>query len=122
MNVIDLYAAVLEKLEVTGQGQSATAADTLIVENAYKALHEMLTDEELVDWSVTDDIPLWATFIMVRMVAANLLTEFGVTADRRQGLMAEGGWNLPEMSLAERQLRKHQAASYISTPARPDYF
>ena len=122
MNPIDFYAKVLEKLEVTGQGQTATAQDALLVEQAYGSLLEQLTDEELADWSVSDDLPEWSVRIMVSMVAADLVTEFGVEGDRAAKLIAEGAWNLPEPSLAERRLRKHQAASYISTPAQPEYF
>ncbi len=122
MTPSELYAKVLEKLEVVGQGQTATAADALLVEEAYASLHEQLMDAELIDWAVTDDLPDWSVRILVRMLAADLVTEFGVSGERAASLMMEGGWNLPQMSLAERQLRKHQATEYISTPARPDYF
>lgn len=122
MTPSELYAAVLQKLEVVGQGQTATAADALLVQTGYESLHQQLTDAELIDWGVTEDLPRWSEMIMVRMTAASLLTEFGIEGQRATQLLAEGGWNLPELSLAERQLRKHQALPYISTPARPEYF
>jgi hypothetical protein len=125
MNVVDFYQAVLEKLEAVGQGQSATQADALKVQTAYEALLEILTDEDLADWSPSDDLPEWAVTILTSMTAAELITEFGVEGARATQLIAEGAWNLPAPlgpSMAERRLRRHQAAPYISTPARPDYF
>jgi hypothetical protein len=48
--------------------------------------------------------------------------DFSVSAQSRRELIAEGGLDLPQPSIAERQLRKALASPYVTTTFRGTYY
>lgn len=117
--LIDLYRKTLEKLTVVAAGESADSLDTQLVADKYVGLYQMLATMELVAWGPTEDVPDYALIPLTSMLAFVSATEFGKDANK---LAAEGALNLPQVSLAERQLRMLLSRHYVSYPAVSEYF
>lgn len=122
MTPTELKLAALRELKVIAAGQDADAGDFALMGEKYTALHAMLLTKELVTWSLTEDVPAKAQEPVKMMLAAFAADEFGVPEPRLGQLMALGGFNLPQTSLAERQLRSVLAAKYVSHPVRTTYY
>lgn len=126
MTVNELKERVLIRLAVLAAGESAVADDTELVGTRYAAVHDMLITEGLVNWTPTDDIPDWAELPMIAMVAAVCAHEFGVIGQRFSELQQQGAFNLhPSQggpSLAERQLRRQTAKTYVPHPASAEFY
>ena len=126
MTPIELRRKALEKLTVVAAGEPVHAADGQLVQSKYEALHDILLQDNLIDWVVTEDIPTAYAQILVNMLAAECVAEFYVPADLKPGITAEGKYDLPVSlggpSVAERRLRKLAAPGFNGEPAQPDYF
>ena len=87
---------------------------------------EILLQDNLIEWVVTEDIPAEYSHVIVSMLAAECVAEFYVPPDLRTGIVAEGKYDLsPQLggpSVAERRLRKLAAPGFNGEPAQPDYF
>lgn len=118
MTLIDLYRKTLEKLQVAAAGESADSEDTQLVADKYVSLFQMLATMELVAWGQTEDVPDYAVIPLVSMLAFVCAAEFGKDAGK---YAPEGALNLPQVSLAERQLRMLLARHYVSYPAQSEY-
>lgn len=118
MTLIDLYRKTLEKLQVAAAGESAAPEDTQLVADKYVSLFQMLLTLDLVSWGQTEDVPDYAVIPLVSMLAFVCATEFGKDESK---FAAEGALNLPQVSLAERQLRALLARHYVSFPAASEY-
>lgn len=122
MTPIELRRKVLEKLQVVASGEPLHADDGRIVQRAYESLHEVLLEDNLVEWVVTEDIPTAYERVMIPMVAAECSTEFYCPPELKAEIIADGKYGLPTPSLAERRLRKLAAPGFNGEPATPDYF
>lgn len=119
MTLISLYRAVLVKLQIAQAGESADPEVTQVVSDLYPSLYDMLHGRRLVAWTVTDDIPEFAVIPLTSMLAFLAAPSFGKDA---QALAPEGALGLPQVSLAERQLRSDLAKQYVSYPQTSEYF
>jgi hypothetical protein len=126
MTITELRRKVLEKLQVVAAGEPVHASDGVLVQEKYEALHDILLQDNLIDWVVTEEIPTAYGQIIVAMVAAECVAEFYVPADLKTGMVAEGKYDLPPPlggpSIAERRLRKLAAPGFSGDPAQPEYF
>lgn len=122
MNVIELRKAALQKLQVLAAGEDAEAEDGLLIQQKYEALHAQLTEKELATWALDEDIPAKVQEPVIAMLAAMSVDEYGIAEPRRSTLIAAGALDLPQTSLAERQLRKVLSSAYIATPLTTCYF
>lgn len=126
MTPIELRRKALEKLQVVAGGEPVHPDDGQLVQSKYEALHDILLQDNLIDWVVTDNIPTAYGQVVVNMLAAECVTEFYVPPELRAGITAEGKYDLPASmggpSVAERRLKKLAAAGYNGEPAQPDYF
>ncbi len=126
MTPIELRRRALEKLQVVAAGESVHASDGQVVQAKYESLHDVLLQDNLVEWVVTDNIPTAYQQVMVSMLAAECLAEFYAPDTLKAAITAEGKYDLPVAlggpSIAEKRLRKLAAAGYNGEPAQPDYF
>lgn len=126
MTITELRRKALEKLTVVAAGEPVDASDGQLVQSKYEALHDILLQDNLVDWVVTDEIPTAYGQIMVAMLAAECVSEFYCPADLKSSIIMEGKYDLPANaggpSVAERRLRKLAAPGFNGEPAKPDYF
>lgn len=126
MTVTELRRKALEKLQVIAAGESVHAADGVLVGEKYEALHDILLQDNLVDWVVTDEIPIAYGQIMVAMLAAECVSEFYCPPELKTSIIMEGKYDLPANaggpSVAERRLRRLAAPGFNGEPAQPDYF
>lgn len=119
MTLIDLYRKALEELKVVDPSDSAHAEDTQVVADKYVGLYQMLLTMDLVSWGPTEDVPDYATIPLTFMLAFACAQAFGKDASK---YAQAGALNLPQPSLAERQLRALLAKHYVSYPAVSEYF
>jgi hypothetical protein len=126
MTPIELRRKALEKLQVVASGEPVHASDGQLVQSKYEALHDILLQDNLIDWVVTDDIPTAYGQIIVAMVAAECAAEFYAPPELKAAIIGEGKYDLPQTlggpSIAEKRLKKLAAAGYNGEPAQPDYF
>lgn len=118
----DFYQKVGAKLGIVRSDESLSAEDAALVASAYAGLHEQLLSEGLTTWSASDELPEWACPIMVDMVAAVVVDDFGVEEPRRAALIVGGQLGMSPVSLAERKLRRQLALPYVAAPVQVDYF
>lgn len=122
MTPIELRRRVLEKLQVIAAGEPVHADDGLVVQRVYESLHEVLLGDNLVEWTVSENVPTAYERVIVPMVAAECATEFYCPPELKTEIIADGKYGLPSPSLAERRLRKLAAPGFNGEPAQPDYF
>jgi hypothetical protein len=126
MTTTELRRKVLEKLQVIAAGEGVHAADGVLVQDKYESLHEVLLHNNLVEWTITEDIPTEYESLMTAMVAAECVDEFYAPPELKAAIIGSGKYGLsPQLggpSLAERQLRRLAAPSYAGEPVRSDYF
>lgn len=126
MTVTELRRKALEKLQVIAAGEPVQASDGLLVQEKFEALHDILLQDNLIDWVVTDEIPTAYGQIMVTMLAAECVAEFYAPADLKAAIIGEGKYDLPVAlggpSIAERRLRKLAAPGFNGEPAKPEYY
>lgn len=118
MTLVDLYNLVLQRLEVTAAGESADASDVQVVAGWYASLYDMLLTKKLVTWGLTDDVPAFAVIPLVAMLAFLNARDFG----KDPATYLDGALDLPQPSIAERQLRTQLAKNYISHTACSEYY
>jgi hypothetical protein len=126
MTIIELRRKALEKLQVLAVDEPVHASDSQVVQAKYEALHDILLQDNLIDWVVTDEIPTAYGQVMVAMLAAECVNEFHCPDALKAGLIGEGKYDLPAQlggpSIAERRLRRLAAPGFNGQPAQPDYF
>jgi len=127
MTPTELKLSVLRELRIIPAGEADAPAEyTQIVSDKYALLYEMLSTQGLTSWSEFADIPSDAAQPLTMMLACLCASPFGVSLERRAELEQAGALNLAPVkggpSLAERQLRRVMAQSYVSSPARSEYF
>lgn len=122
MTVTELRRKVLEKLEVVASGEPVHAADSQVVQGAYESLHEVLLQDNLVEWTVTEEIPDGYQGTIVSMVAAEVVDEFHCPPDLKSKVLIEGKYDSTPPSIAERRLRKLAAPGYSGDTAESEYF
>jgi len=110
------------KLEILRADETLDAADGDLISDAYASLHDQLLSEGLMTWGVTDDVPGWAVPIMVDMLAAMTVDDFGVEEPRRTVVKIEGIIGSSPVSPAERRLRRQLASPYVQNSVQTDYF
>lgn len=109
----ELFQRTGAKLEILRADESLDAADGDLIADAYTSLHDQLLSEGLMTWSKTDDVPEWAVPIMVDMLAAMLVDDFGIEEPRRTVVKIEGVLGSSPVSPAERRLRRQLASPYV---------
>lgn len=122
MTPTELKTAALQRLQVLESGENPDPDDFLLIGTRYNGLHALLLFKQLAVWALNEDIPAKCQEPVISMLAALAVNDFGVSPQRKQDLIAQGGLDLPSMSLAERQLRKALANRYISTTQKSEYF
>lgn len=122
MNVIELRKAALQKLQVLAAGEDAEPEDGLLIQQKYEALHAQLTEKNLAVWALSEDIPAKVQEPVIAMLAAMSVDEFGIAEPRRTAMIAAGALDLPQPSIAERQLRKVLSSAYIASPLVTCYY
>lgn len=118
----DLYQQTAIKLELVRAEQNVSAEDGAIIARYYLALHDQLLSEGLVTWKNDEAVPDWSAPIIVDMLAAMLVDEFGLEEPRRSIVKMEGVLSNNPVSPAERKLRRQVAQPYISSPIRTEDF
>ncbi len=118
----ELYEKVLQKLGVIAAGESAAPEDTQLVEARYTSLYNLLNADDLTPWTGTGGLPDYGEIPVTTMLACHCAREFGVVGQRYAELLAEGGFQLPQTSWAERQLRRVVAKKYVATRAQSEYY
>lgn len=122
MTPTELKIAALVRLQVAGSGEDVDPDDFALMGTKYTALHAALLKKRLVTWAVTESIPIEAQEPVAAMIAAMSVNEFSIPEARKAALVAEGALDLPNPSLAERQLRKALSQPYVSTRLRTTYY
>lgn len=122
MNITTLKRKVLEKLQVVAAGEPVNASDGAIVQDKYEDLHEILLQDDLVEWVVSEDIPEAYGTAVVALLAAECVDEFHAPDSLKVKILLEGKYNATPTSFAERQLRKLAAPGYNGEPAESEYF
>jgi hypothetical protein len=118
----ELYEKTLEKLQVTAAGEDSQPEDIALVTARYTSLYDLLNSEGLVSWAVANDIPDNVEIPLTMMLACHSAREFGVTGQAYAELLAEGGLALPQMSWAERQMRRMAAKKYVPTRVQTEFY
>lgn len=122
MTPTELKTAALQRLQVLPAGENPDPDDFQLIEQKYVALHALLLQKQLVIWASNEDIPAKAQEPVIAMLAAFAVHDFSVPPQRRRELILEGGLDLPQPSIAERQLRKVLAVPYVTNTFRGTYF
>jgi hypothetical protein len=106
----ELRNRVLEHLGIKPAGQSASAEDAVLVDEAIDAAHDRLNKFGLVPFA-TSAIPEWAQVPLRDYVAGDVGRSFGFGDSLKQQQM-----------LAESELRRQVAGFRHPIPIRVDYF
>ena len=126
MTITELRRKALEKLQVIAAGEPVHASDGQLVQAKYEALHDILLQDNLIDWVVTEEIPTAYGQIMIAMLAAECVDEFYCQSELKAAIIGAGKYDLPAQlggpSVAERRLRKLAAPGFNGQPAQPDYY
>lgn len=118
MTLVDLYAAVLEKLGVTAAGESAAAEDTQFIASKYVSAWNLMKIMGIVSWAVVEDVPDEAAQPVIDILAFLSAEEFGDEPAR----YATGALGTVPPQLAERQLRLLHSRRYVPSTQRTVYF
>lgn len=122
MTLTDLKSAVLQELRIVAVGEPAPPEYVVIVGDKYATLYDMLLTKGLVAWTATADLPDYADQPVTMMLAYLCAGPLGVSAQRRDELAPLGALDLPQPSLAERQLRRQLAKNYVPYAQATEYF
>lgn len=114
---------VLRKLKVLAAGQSAPPDDATIVEDAYDELHAQLTEDNVITWGSTDDIPDEAVRSMVKLVSFEVADTFlGARDEARYNRIRAEAYGLDGNSGAFGVLRSLAAIDYVPTQTEATYY
>lgn len=119
MTLVTLYQRILEKLQVVAAGESGAPEDVQLVAAKYVSVWNQLKTRSLVSWAVTEAVPDEAAESIIKAVAYAASGEFD---EDPADYAAEGAIGLPQISIAERDLRQLHARDYVSSPAQAEYF
>lgn len=126
MTLPELYEAALRELRIVAAGESVPVEYTNIVEAKYLALYDMLLGDQLAAWGASEDVPAYAEEPVTIMLAFLCCRSFGINQARTAELEQAGALHLDPRkggpSLAERQLRRQLAKSYVPYSAVSEYF
>lgn len=103
----EIAEKVLREIGRLPAGQVATASQVDTVKDAYSGLYEELLNNSLVDWSSIDDIPEYATYSVISMLAGRVSGEFGVPDI----------WSQNEIAF-KRNLSQQLASPYVPQPTQ----
>lgn len=106
----ELRNRILEHIGVVGAGQSASAEDAALVDEAIDAAHDRLNKFGLVPFA-TSAIPTWAQIPLRDYVAGDVGRSFGLGDSLKPGQMA-----------AENELRRQVAGYRHPIRIAADYF
>jgi hypothetical protein len=120
MTLQDLKYRVLLRLGVVAAGDPVNPDDGATVEQRYRALHSMLSAQRLTDWNISDEVPDEFEGPICDMTAAESVGHF--SHPDPASVIALGKFGLPNLSPAERQLRRLMSRTYVSKTARTEYF
>lgn len=118
MTRTDLYRLVLEQLHVAAAGEPDEPENVQGVAERYPLIYEMLLTKGLVAWGPDADVPDFAVLPLVDMLAYASASTFG----KKPQDYAHGALDLPQPSVAERQLRMQLSRNYIPGRMRTEYF
>lgn len=122
ITLAELYQRTGAKLGILRADESLSAEDGDLIADNYVSLHDQLLSESLMTWSVSESVPEWAVPILVDMLAAMLVDQFGVEEPRRSIVVAEGILGNNPVSPAERKLRRQLAQPYVNNVVATEYF
>lgn len=122
MTPIELRRKVLEKLQVVAAGEPVDAGDGLAVQAAYESLHEVLLQDNLIGWVVTEEVPTEYEWCVISMLAAELVDTFYCPPELKTKIFMEGKYDMSPTSLAEKRLRRLSATGFSGEPAESEYF
>lgn len=126
MTPTEIKESALKELNVIAAGEPADPDDFAVVSERYAALYDMLVGDHLTSWALTDDVPDFATWPVIQMLAYLCCVPFSISPQKTAALRITGALDLSPReggpSLAERQLRKQLAPKYNAVPAQTEYF
>lgn len=122
VSLSDVYQRAGFKLEIIRATENLSAEDGDLIAKTYAGLHDQLLTDGTMAWGPTDEVPEWAVPIIVEMLAAMLVDDFGVEEPRRTTLRAEGIIGNSPVSPAERRLRRQLARTYVSNTVQVEQF
>lgn len=118
------YAALKELGTISVNDVAPPAELGVAVREKYNSLHGMLLNAGLVNWALTENVPVRAEQAVIWMLAYLCSTseKFGSVPEKKAELMALGSIGNPVASTAERMLRKLIARPYVSQQAQAYYY
>jgi hypothetical protein len=122
ITLADLYQRTGAKLGILRADESLSAEDGDLIADTYASLHDQLLSEGLATWGVSDAVPDWVAPILVELLAAMLVDQFGIEEPRRSALRAEGVLGNAPVSPAERRLRRQLSLPYVPANIHTEYF
>lgn len=105
----DLAIRLLQKLEVVGDGQTASDSDIEIAERGLDGVHALLLAEKKLKWT-WDSVPIYAEFPYVFLGAFLCASDFGKPSD-------PGLWQV-----GMTMLNRSNTAPVSDAPAAAEYF
>jgi hypothetical protein len=114
---------VLRKLKILRFGQAAFVEDATIVEDAYDELHAQLSEDNVITWGSTDDIPDEAVASIVKIVAYEVGDVFlGATEEVRYNRLRAEAYGLDGNSGAFGVLKSLASIDYVPTQTEATYY
>lgn len=94
------------RLGIIRSTENLKAQDAQLIQEAYESLYDELDEESLVDFYVGDPIPDKYVDILVGMVAARCVDDFGIEEPRKSSMILRMGYGNEVCSQFERRLRR----------------
>ena len=103
--IAEIGKEVLQEIGRLPDGQVAPASQLKTVKDAYTGLYDELLNDSLVSWPLDDEIPEFATDILITMLSGRVAGKFGVPNQ----------WRAAE-NLMKRRLSGQITSPYIAQP------
>lgn len=122
MTLEEFYIQVLRLLKVVPPNGTAQAEDRQRVVDMWPNIHKYLLKRKLINFALADSIPDELVIPLGKIVAYQLVDDFGVSDMHMSKLKSEGELDSIPVSKGERQLRKIADTAYVSNRLQPEYF
>ena len=109
-----LRNAVLVRLGITGQGQTASGADAQLVDDVFTSVHAQLRKKGYAPF-LTSAVPDWAKQPLTDYVAWKVYPAFGFTGQREASIVNNG-------REGERELVAQAGGVKAAHPTRAEFF
>jgi len=116
----ELKTRVLIRLGVLAAGEAPAPEDGQTVLDRYRVLNALLVQNDLINWTFSEDVPDEYEMVIIDMVAAEAVGHFANPDPA--SVIAMGKFGLTPPSPAERILRSLTARTYVNRPVESEYF